>query len=662
MVRRGRVPAGLPDLVLGAHRHRRRGVRARLSLVWRSPPSRAQRGDERAGVVHDARGIHHRAADARSAAAAGPAGRRHRRAPAGAVRRVAVADDSLVVASSAVCRVRSAARARTPASTCSRCRSSIGSAASRWRWSSWPRSGRRAIYVFAGELALTPFGLRMGPGVRRHGAMLAAAGFLVLALGAWLDQPRQLISPSGIIQGASYADVHARMPAALALAAAALVGAVLSLVYALGRDALGTRRGGGPLRRRAGRWRTSTPRFIQRFVVSPNEQARETPYIVHNIAATRQGFALDRVEERELTGDAAAHARRHRAQSRDARQRPPLGSPAAARDVRTDSGDPHVLRLHVGRQRSLRDRRTEPAGDAVGARAQPGRAAQPHVDQRTARLHARPWADARAGEPGDQEGLPVLFIRDLPPVSTVNLPLTEPSIYFGELSNEYVIARTRAREFHYPKGEDNVYTDYDGERRRPARFVLQEAALRGALPRVSDPAERRHHDGEPADVRPADSDRAWRRSRRSSPTTTIRIPSSTRDGIFWIQDAYTTSSNYPYSTAAAGNINYIRNSVKIVDRRLPRHGDVLPGRADRSDRADDRAHLPDAVATAVRDAAGTAAPRPLPGRHLPDAGGGLLDLSHDESGRVLQQRRSVGSAQHRQRATNGRGWSPTTRS
>ncbi|MGH9175929.1 MAG: UPF0182 family protein, partial [Vicinamibacterales bacterium] len=52
--------------------------------------------------------------------------------------------------------------------------------------------GSGALYVLAGELALTPFGIRMAPSVRRHGAVLAAALFVVLALGAWLDQPRAL--------------------------------------------------------------------------------------------------------------------------------------------------------------------------------------------------------------------------------------------------------------------------------------------------------------------------------------------------------------------------------------------------------------------------------------------------------------------------------------
>ena len=60
------------------------------------------------------------------------------------------------------------------------------------------------------------------------------------------------------------------------------------------------------------------------------------------------------------------------------------------------------------------------------------------------------------------EGLPVLFVRDLPPVSTVDIEMTQPSIYFGELANDYVIVRTRAQEFHYPKGDDNVFTQYDG--------------------------------------------------------------------------------------------------------------------------------------------------------------------------------------------------------
>ena len=61
-----------------------------------------------------------------------------------------------------------------------------------------------------------------------------------------------------------------------------------------------------------------------------------------------------------------------------------------------------------------------------------------------------------------QEGLPVLFIKNLPPESTVDLKVTEPSLYYGEISNDHVFVKTNTREFHYPKGEDNVYAVYEG--------------------------------------------------------------------------------------------------------------------------------------------------------------------------------------------------------
>ena len=65
-----------------------------------------------------------------------------------------------------------------------------------------------------------------------------------------------------------------------------------------------------------------------------------------------------------------------------------------------------------------------------------------------------------------QEGLPILFVKDIPPQSTVpgSIDVKEPSIYFGELTNNYVLVNTNAKEFHYSKaeGEENVETVYNG--------------------------------------------------------------------------------------------------------------------------------------------------------------------------------------------------------
>jgi len=61
------------------------------------------------------------------------------------------------------------------------------------------------------------------------------------------------------------------------------------------------------------------------------------------------------------------------------------------------------------------------------------------------------------------EGLPVLFVKDLPPKSDVKeLEISRPEIYYGELSNDYIITKTKSHEFDYPKGEENVYATYEG--------------------------------------------------------------------------------------------------------------------------------------------------------------------------------------------------------
>jgi uncharacterized membrane protein (UPF0182 family) len=421
--------------------------------------------------------------------------------------------------------------------------------------------GAAAVYVFAGELALTPFGLRMSPGVRRHGAVLGAALFTVLAASAWLDQPRQLVTPAGIIQGASYADVHARMPAALVLAGASLVGAVLCGLHALGRvrwavpaaaGLYGVTLVGGALYAMA----------LERFVVAPNEQARETPYIIHNIAATRQGFALDRIEERELTGDAElsrADIERNRETLDNVRlwdHQPLLETFGQIQEIRTyyDFVAVDNDRYEVAgqsRQVMLSMRELNPA-------ALPNRT---WINERLVFTHGHGLTLGPVNQV-TPEGLPVLFIRDLPPISTVDLQITEPSIYFGELSNEYVIARTRAREFHYPKGDDNVYADYAGRGGVALssfwRKLLFAAHFRSYQILLSDDIT--------DESRLLFDRQIRRRVQKIAPFLSLDddpYPVVDDGRIVWIQDAYTTSNRYPYSTAVGG-VNYIRNAVKIV--------------------------------------------------------------------------------------------------
>ncbi len=163
------------------------------------------------------------------------------------------------------------------------------------------------------------------------------------------------------------------------------------------------------------------------------------------------------------------------------------------------------------------------------------------------------------------EGLPVLFIRDLPPVSTVNLKVDQPSIYYGELSSSYVIVKARSPEFHYPRGDDNVTTRYDGAGGVPVGSLLRRLlfSLRFRTTDILVTDQITNESRIMFHRRIAD------RVRTIAPFLSLDAdpyPVLADGRLYWIQDAYTTSGNYPYSKPiqAFGGINYIRNSVKIV--------------------------------------------------------------------------------------------------
>jgi hypothetical protein len=163
----------------------------------------------------------------------------------------------------------------------------------------------------------------------------------------------------------------------------------------------------------------------------------------------------------------------------------------------------------------------------------------------------------------DPEGLPVLFVRNLPPETTVDIDIVEPSIYFGELSNDYVIVRTRTREFHYPRGEDNVFTQYGGQGGVPLHSLWRKLvfALRfGSYQIVLS-------DDITTESRILFNRNIRERLRHLAPFLVFDQDPYlvVADGrLFWMCDAYTMSGRYPYSTPSGAGVNYIRNSVKIT--------------------------------------------------------------------------------------------------
>lgn len=163
------------------------------------------------------------------------------------------------------------------------------------------------------------------------------------------------------------------------------------------------------------------------------------------------------------------------------------------------------------------------------------------------------------------EGLPVLLIKDIPPVSKVDtIKVSRPEIYFGRSSSQYVIVDTKSKEFDHPSGEENVYTQYSGKSGVAVGSFFRKLAFavyfRSMKLFLSNDVTR-------------DSRILFTRniSERVNKVMPFLVFDSdpymviSDDGqLFWIYDAYTVSRKFPYSQPIENGINYIRNSVKVT--------------------------------------------------------------------------------------------------
>jgi uncharacterized membrane protein (UPF0182 family) len=423
--------------------------------------------------------------------------------------------------------------------------------------------GAAGLYAITGFLALGgPQGVRVHQEARRHLLLLLACLFALVAWGAYLDIPRTLITPAGIIHGASYVDVVARIPVRRALLIIAALGAVASATSAFSWRTwpaaaavalyVATAIGGN-----------GVAFLFQRLVVTPDEQRKQAPYITHNIESTRRAFNVHHLEERELSGDAEL-TRDDIVENAETLNnvrlwdhQPLLDTFGQLQEIRTyyDFASVDNDRYTIDGQY----RQTMLSSRELNSSSLPNRS---WVNERLQYTHGFGIALGPVNQVV-QEGLPMLFIQDLPPRASVDLQVEQPSIYFGELSNDYVIVNTRTDEFHYPQGEDNVSTRYDGRGGVPLggvlgrllfalRFRSYEILVSAQLLPESRVLYHRNIGDRAGRIAPFlryDSD-------------PYMVVSEGR--LFWIRDAYTITDHYPYSTPVARGINYIRNSVKVV--------------------------------------------------------------------------------------------------
>ncbi len=425
--------------------------------------------------------------------------------------------------------------------------------------------GVMILYVTRGAVALRRRAA-VEPSAARHVGGLLALLFILLAVQLWIvDAAALLYSTTGPLAGASYADVHASLPgirlsAAVALAAAGIViyGVVRQRLVWFAAIAIGSYIGIGIV------FRFIIPVTEQKFVVAPNELARERGYLQQHIAATRRAWRLDSVTTRDLNGEAQLTMADIRANA------PTIDN------VRLWERD--LLKQTFGQLQEIRTY-YDFASVSDDRYMIDGRYRQVHISARelnTASLPTRNFINERltfthgmgiAMAPVNQvtsEGLPVLFIKDLPPVSTVSIKVTRPQIYYGELTNSYVFVGTGQKEFDYPAGETNVYTNYTGKGGVPIGSFLRRALYAWEL-RSTDILLSSYIS---SNARIMYRRNILERARTALPflyfDSEPYLVVTDAGLLVWVLDAYTSSQNWPYSKPAGDGTNYMRNSVKVV--------------------------------------------------------------------------------------------------
>ena len=420
--------------------------------------------------------------------------------------------------------------------------------------------------------------------VKTHVCVLLAGLAVIFALGFWLARYELLYSSTGVVFGAGYTDVNARMQAygimgfititvgilfvaslwrsgfLLPLSAISLYAAVFLLITGV------------------------YPWAQQKFVVEPNELQKEAPYIADNIELTRQAYGLKVIQQQSFEVknqlDAAT-----------------LDSNSATidnirlwdyRPLRSTYGSLQTLRPYYKFQDVDIDRYTldndyrqvmlsprELVDDALPAQA------QTWVNQHIIYTHGYGLAMSPVNKV-TEDGLPEFFIKDLPPKSSVDLTVEQPRIYYGEATDRYILTGTDQAEFDYPLGNDNAQYNYSGPGGVPIGSGLRRLAYAYSLGNwqlllsnsLGENSRIHYHR------------LIQERIRQLAPFLSLDSDPyiAVIDGrLQWIVDAYTLSNRYPYSEPlwrsegiqdvlqgramqdiVRGGTNYIRNPVKAV--------------------------------------------------------------------------------------------------
>jgi len=427
-----------------------------------------------------------------------------------------------------------------------------------------------AFYAYFGYLRFSRGGRMEGRSVKvvPH---LSILSFVLVASWAWgfcLGHYELLYSTQGVVYGAGYTADHVTRIALWIMTGAAAALCTLLVLNIFRPRFRAVVIGCGIY---AGLYFIAlwlAPALFQRFMVQPNELARETPYLTHNIEFTRKAYSLDTIEETSypaLSDLTSAVIARNQDTIQNIRlwdYRPLLQMYQQAQEIRLyyQFYGVDVDRYH------LPDGYHQVMLSARELSAELPAEAQTWVNQKLQFTHGFGLVMSFVSKTMGG-GFPQYVLENLPPESTYGLTINQPAIYYGESAPGYRIVATGVKEFDYPKGNQNVYTSYSGTGGIPLDSLWKRLLFTWTQGDVNILFT--------SYLRPESKIQIWRRvqERVQQVAPFLRLDQDpyavvSEGKLYWIQDAYTVSDHFPYSTPHAAafeqGLNYIRNSVKVV--------------------------------------------------------------------------------------------------
>ena len=394
-------------------------------------------------------------------------------------------------------------------------------------------------------------------------AGLGCIFFLMLAIDFFLKQFDLLHAHTGAVYGAGFTDVNITLWMYRILCGLAVISAILFVVY-MAKKQYKKILTVPVIMIVVGLIGTGAGMLVQNFIVSPDELQKETPYLLNNIEYTQYAYGLEDVDIKSFAADNTLTAEDI------------ANNMETITNIRINDFEP--AEQFYNQTQSIRQYYTfndvdndrymvngEYTQTFLTAREiDENKISDTWLNRHLKYTHGYGVAMSRVDKV-TSSGQPDVLVGNIPPVSAVDeIEVTRPEIYFGELSNDYVVVGTKEQEFDYPNGDSNSYTMYEGNAGIKMNFfnrlvfAIREGSLkllvssningdskiiinRNVVDRVHTIMPYLSYENDPYMV--------------------------TVDGkLYWIIDAYTISNLYPYSEpySEETNVNYIRNSVKVV--------------------------------------------------------------------------------------------------